>query len=124
MTMRKASRFNVVAEKESLEDGDSQSINNKVLKKTSNIGSPTYVEKFDVRNNIDYYNDNDSDDLRTIPITVLMTDVQNSIYIEGEKVDLGNKKLNMTDLTNFEKASQTTMDVYTYLKGLKRSVKK
>ena len=124
MTMRKAARFNVVAEKESLEDGDSQSINNKVLKKTSNIGSPTYVEKFDVRNNIDYYNDNDSDDLRTIPITVLMTDVQNSIYIEGEKVDLGNKKLNMTDLTNFEKASQTTMDVYTYLKGLKRSVKK
>ena len=125
MTMRKASRFNVVAEKESLEDGDSKNINNKVLKKTSNIGSPTYVEKFDTRNNIDYtFDDNDSDDLRTIPITVLMTDVQNSIYIEGEKVDLGNKKLNMTDLTNFEKASQTTMDVYTYLKGLKRSVKK
>mgnify|MGYP001583200752 FL=1 len=124
MTMRKAARFNVVVERESLKEGKEKTpgLNEKVLKKSGEIKSSSYIKRFDDRNEIDYYSDNVAKDLATLPITALIRDISSSKFIIGEKVDLSNTKLNLTDLINFEKESQTTMDVYTYLKGLKRSV--
>lgn len=127
MTMRKAARFNVVVEEDALKEGEGKTpgLNEKVLKKSGVLNSSSYIKRFDDRNGIVrpfYIPDNVADDLATVPITALIRDISSSIFINGEKVDLGNTKLNLTDLTNFEKESQTTMDVYTYLKGLKRSV--
>ena len=119
MTMRKAARFNAVMEKEALEKGNSNQ-NKKILKKGSVVNSNQLVERFNLRNNLDYSIDNDQDDLTIIPITVLMNSVSNSLFLDGKEVEVGDKKLNLADLNKFEQESQTTMDIYTYLKGINR----